>query len=172
MACALTQGNTIGCNDGFGGVKEIYLANAEDITLTYTTGVITAIGKTTGKRFYKYSLTPFTAEANCEAAGSRENQTTEVKQTISFVINKLSASLRAELGMLSTAQVKAVVVDNNGNAWMYGQDFGLYAPSIKSGTGKALKDRNGYEVGLEGMEKETAPSVNSALISALETPGA
>ena len=172
MPCALTQGNTVGCGDGFGGVRTIYLANADDVTLTYTTGVVTTITKAVGKRFYKYDLVPFTAEANFEATNTRENQSQEVKQTITLIINKLSAALRAELGILGQAVIKAVVVDNNGEAFLYGQSFGLTAPKIAGATGKALKDRNGVTITLEGMEKEAPPSVNSSLIAALETPGA
>jgi hypothetical protein len=172
MACALTQGNTLGCNDGFGGLKEIYLGNKEDYTYTVAAGVVTAITKTTAKRFYKYELVPFTADANFDSSGTRENQTSEVKQTISFVMNKLSSSLRNELIILQKAQVVAVVVDNNGSAWLYGYENGLHAANIKGATGKALKDRNGYEVALEGMEKETPLSVQFSLVASLETPGA
>jgi hypothetical protein len=171
MACALTQGNTIGCGEGFGGIRTIYLGNADDFTLTYTTGVVTTITKATGKRFWKYDLVPFTAEAKFTGSNTRENATQEVKQTITLVINKLTAGLRAELGVLSGAIIKAVVIDNNGEAFMYGQDFGLNVPTIEGGTGKALKDRNGVTITLEGMEKLSPPSVNSTLVAALETPG-
>lgn len=171
MACLLTQGNILSCNEGFGGIKEIYLANKEGITATAALGVVTAFVKTTGKRFYKYSLTPFTANADFELATSRENGTQECKQTIGFIINKLTSSLRNELVNVSKANILAVVVDNNDNAWLFGNDFGLYTPTVKGASGKALKDRNGYEVALEGMEKEPPLSVTAALLSALETPG-
>ena len=50
--------------DGMGGVKSIYLANYENVSgVTSADGVITAIAKANGGRFYKFNLTRATASA-------------------------------------------------------------------------------------------------------------
>ena len=57
MACALTQGYTLDCRDSLGGLTEVYFIEASNITsYTEASGVITALVKAAGKRFYKYEL--------------------------------------------------------------------------------------------------------------------
>ena len=62
MACALTQGYTLDCKDSLGGITEVYFMAFQDVaSTTEASGVITALTKDTGKRFYKYELTKGTS---------------------------------------------------------------------------------------------------------------
>ena len=57
MACALTQGYVLDCKDSLGGITEVLFIAKQDVTATTeASGVITAITKAAGKRFYKYEL--------------------------------------------------------------------------------------------------------------------
>jgi len=172
MSCILTQGLTLDCGDGFGGVKECYVAEFDNITaMTLTAGVITAITKAVGKKFFKYKLVAHTGEADSELTASREMGSNTVKQSVKFPINKMTTAVRNELMLLAANRLLWVIVDNNGKGWLYGKDFGLTTDKIASKTGKDLKDRNGYELAFGGDEKYLEYEIDAATLLTLETPG-
>lgn len=172
MACALTQGYNLDCKDNFGGVKVVYIMEYEAATtITQLLGVVTSITKATTKKFYKYNLVAHTGEGDEAIAVSRENGTVTNKQMVKFPINKMSVSVRNEILLLSQNRLLIVVVDENGTGWLYGKDYGMVPATITAKTGKALADRNGYELAFESDEKYLAPSVDSATLLTLETAG-
>lgn len=171
MTCALTQGYNLDCRDIYGGVKEAYVAEFDNVTLTVTAGKVSAITKATGKRFYKYKLIAHTGEGEDAVTASRESGTISVKQSVKFPINKMTTAVRNELLLLAKNRLLWVLIDENGTAWLYGKDYGLMLESASGKTGKELKDRNGYELMFGGDEKEPCIEVDSTLIAALETPG-
>lgn len=172
MACALTQGYNLDCRDSYGGVKEVYIMEFENASsITLTSGVVTTITKVTGKKFWKYNVIAHTAEGEEALTSSRENGTSSNKQSVKFPINKMTAAVRAELLLLAKNRLLVVVVDENGTGWLYGYGYGLMSTSIGAKTGKALADRNGYEIVLEGEEKDLAYSIDAATLAALTTAG-
>jgi len=57
MPCALSQGYNLDCRFNFGGVREIYVIEFENVTaITESAGVISAITKASTKTFKKYNL--------------------------------------------------------------------------------------------------------------------
>jgi len=172
MACALTQDLNLDCIDSKGGVKAVYLIEAANITTpTPTAGVITSITKATGKAFRKYNVVKQTAMAEETITVNEENGTSFVSQIIKFYANKLQASVRNELLLLSANRLIAVVVDQNGKGWLYGLNNSLVVSTVKAMTGTKLGDRNGFEIDLKGEELVPAYEVDSATISALQTAG-
>jgi hypothetical protein len=173
MACALTQGYNLDCRDSFGGVKEVYLIEkANATTITETAGVVTGITKAAAKSFFLYNLIVNTADGTEEKTDSRENGTSEVKQTLTFPLNKMQAAVRNEILLLAKNRLLAVVVDQNGKGWLYGYDNGMMTTSVMAKTGTAKLDRNGYEITLEApSEKELSYEVDAATILTLLTPG-
>lgn len=172
MSCALTQGYTLDCADGFGGVKEVYVMELENAsTITLTAGVVTTLTKATGKRFYKYQLVAHTAEGSDELTTNRETGGSEVAQSVKFPINKMSVAVRNELLLLAKNRLLVAVLDNNGTPWLYGREYGLTLNKATGKTGVNLSDRNGYELELSGKEKEFAPKIDSTIFAALETAG-
>lgn len=172
MPCNLTQGYNLDCRDSYGGVKSVFimeLANAT--TITQAAGVVTAITKATGKLFYKYNLVAFTGEGDETITPSRENGTLSVTQNIKFPINKMTVAVRNELLLLAKNRLLMVLVDNNGIGWLFGYENGMMLGSSSAKTGKALGDRNGYELAFEGMEKENAYQVDAATLLTLVTAG-
>lgn len=170
MACVLTQGYNLDCRDSYGGVKEIYIAETSSVNaITASAGVITAIDKTGTKVFFKYNLVAHTAEADQELTPSRENGTTMVKQTIKFPINKMTVAVRNELLLLAQNRLNIVVVDNNGVGWLYGEGNGMMLAPTTTKTGKALGDRNGFELTFESDEKTLAQQVDAATLLTLTT---
>lgn len=171
MACALTQGYTLDCADSYGGIKEIYLASVDDVTVAITAGVTTTVTKATGKRFYKYALTHQTSEVTESKTTNRETGGSSVAQTIKIIINKLSVSVRNELELVGKNRLYVVAVDNNGTGWLYGYNTGLIMTVADAKSGVKLADRNGYEITFAGDVKELAVKVDSTSLAALETAG-
>lgn len=168
MACALTQDYTIGCRDSIGGIRTLYLIEIANVSgITSSAGVATAISKANNRRFYQYDLVKNTSEAMETFTDSRENGTTFYAQEIDFVLNKLQATSRNEIILLAQNRLMAVVEDRNGAFWLYGQVNGLMREGGKAGTGKAMGDRNGYELKFTGEETAMALSVSSGIIAGL-----
>ena len=171
MACALTSGYTPGCRDSAGGVRNVYFAVFDNVSgVTSSAGVITAIAKANGGRFYKYNLQRATAEATEEFQDSAENGTSFYALALNIILNKMQATTRNEIALLGQNRLVAVVEDQNSKFWYYGKANGLMRAGGKAGTGKALGDRNGYELNFTGDEPELALEVTSGIIAALETP--
>ena len=170
MACALTQGYNLDCRLNYGGVKEIYVIEFDNVSaITEAAGVITGITKVSTKVFKKYSLVAHTAEGSESFAGSREMGTLSNKQTIKFPINKMTTAVRNELKLLAQNRLIFVFVDENGTGWMYGRGYGLTLTIGDIKTGKVLADRNGYELTFEGDEKDLANEVDSTTLATLLT---
>jgi hypothetical protein len=170
MPCALTQGYNLDCRYNFGGIKEIYVIEFENVSsITEASGVISVITKVATKVFRKYNLIAHTAEADEALAASREMGTLSNKQTIKFPINKLTTAVRNELVLLAQNRLMFVYIDENGTGWMYGRDYGLMLDTSANKTGKVLADRNGYELSFSGDEKNLAYEVNSTALATLLT---
>lgn len=170
MPCALTQGYNLDCRLSYGGIKEIYVIEFDNVTaITEAAGVISAITKAASKTFKKYNLIAHTAEGTENLAGSREMGTLSNKQTIKFPINKMTTAVRNELLLLAQNRLIFVFVDENGTGWMYGRDYGLTLTTTDIKTGRLLADRNGYELTFEGDEKNLAYEVNATALGTLLT---
>jgi hypothetical protein len=170
MPCALTQGYNLDCRLNYGGVKDIYLIEYDNVaSITQSAGVVTAITKVATKVFRKYALIAHTAESDEALTASREMGTLSNKQTIKFPINKMTVSVRNELFLLAQNRLMFVFVDENGTNWLYGGDYGLTLTTASAKTGKVLADRNGYELVFEGDEKNLAYEVNAATLATLLT---
>jgi ligand-binding sensor domain-containing protein len=170
MSCALTSGYTFDCKDNIGGLKSVWFIGYNDVaSVTEASGVITAITKGAGKVFYKYQLVRNTASFTENIAGSIENGTVVFNQELLIVINKMQTSMRNEMLLLAKNNMMAVVEDQNGRYWLAGRFNGLDLLTGSVSTGLAQADRNGYSFTFSGGEKESAPEVQSSVISTLTT---
>lgn len=171
MACALTQGYSLDCKDSAGGAKNIWVANFSNVSgITAANGTITAIAKANNGRFWKYEQYRDTAEAFEEITGNSENGTIFYAQTVNMSLRKMQASLRNEVKLLATALVVMVVQDRNDKYWYYGETNGLELISGRIQTGKAMGDKNGYDLPFTGAEPNPAQEVTSSIIAGLTTP--
>ena len=172
MACALTQGYTLDCKEGIGGIKNAYFIAFNDVSaVTERSGVVTALTKATGKRFYKYQLAQDTAEFSDTIKSNIQNGTLYYEHDLTIVLNNRTTSIRNEILLLAKNTLVAVVQDFNDKYWLLGKGAGLDIMEGKGGSGKARGDRNGFEITFKGAEKELAVEVNASVAAALETPG-
>jgi hypothetical protein len=172
MPCALTQGYTLDCRDSLGGITEVYFIASSDVTsTTEASGVITALVKATGKRFYKYELTKGTSMFTENVASNVQNGTLYYTPELTIILNKLQANTRNEILLLAQNRLVAVAKDNNGKFWYLGKTRALDLTAGSSATGTAEGDRSGYTLTFTGAEPSLCPEVNSAVSAALTTAG-
>jgi hypothetical protein len=172
MPCALTQGYTLDCRDSLGGITEVYFIASSDVTsTTEASGVITALTKAVGKRFYKYELTKGTSMFTENVASNVQNGTLFYTPELTIILNKLQANTRNEILLLAQNRLVAVAKDNNGKFFYLGKTRALDLTAGNATTGTAEGDRSGYTLTFTGAEPQLAPEVNSAVASALTTAG-
>jgi hypothetical protein len=172
MACALTQGYTLDCRDSLGGITEVYFMAFQDVSsTTEASGVITALTKGVGKRFYKYELTKGTSVMTENVNSNVQNGTLYFTPELTIILNKLQVNTRNEILLLAQNRLVAVAKDNNGKYWYLGKTraLDLTAGSATSGTAEA--DRSGYTLTFAGAEPSMSPEVNSSVAAALTTAG-
>ena len=172
MACALTQGYTLDCRDSLGGITEVYFMAFQDVaSTTEASGVITALTKDTGKRFYKYELTKGTSVLTENINSNVQNGTLYYTPELTIILNKLQANTRNEILLLAKNLLVAVAKDNNGKYWYLGKTRGIDLTAGSGTSGTADADRSGYTLTFTGSEPELAPEVNSATAATLTTAG-
>jgi hypothetical protein len=172
MSCALTQGYSLDCRDSLGGIVEVYFTEAANVTTTTeASGVITALTKATGKRFWKYALVKDTSMFNQTITASVANGTVFYTQELQIILNKLQTNTRNEILLLAQNSLVAVVKDSNGNYWYLGKTRGIDLTAGSAATGTAQGDRSGFTLTFSGAEPAMAPTVAQAVYSALETAG-
>jgi len=172
MACALTQGYALDCKDSLGGITEVYFMAFQDVaSYTVSGGVVTALTKDSGKRFYKYELVKGTSSFVENINASVENGTIFYQQELTIILNKLQANTRNEILLLAQNLLVAVAKDNNNKYWYLGLTKGLDITGGSAQSGAALGDRSGYSLTFTGQEADLSPEVASNIASALQTPG-
>ena len=172
MACALTQGYTLDCRDSLGGIVEVYFTEAANVTTTTeASGVITALVKATGKKFYKYELTKGTSMFTENVASNVQNGTLYFTPELTIILNKLQANTRNEILLLAQNRLVAVAKDNNGKYWYLGKTRALDLTAGSAASGTAEGDRSGYTLTFTGAEPALSPEVNSTVAAALTTAG-
>lgn len=170
MPCALTQGYVLDCKDSLGGITEVYFMASQDVSATTeASGVITAITKKAGKKFYKYELVKETSSLVENVNASVENGSIFYQQELTVILNKLQANTRNEILLLAQNLLVAVVGDNNGKYWYLGKARGLDLTAGSSQSGTAMGDRSGYTLTFTGKEAALAPEVSSGIIAGLTT---
>lgn len=178
MSCALTAGYSIECRESVGGVEVIYLIENSALydasgnsRVTATTGTVTALTKSSGKRFYKFEVPRGTANTGNGITSSIENGTFFFTHRVQFPINDRSATVRNIVTTLAKNRLTFVTKEGDGKYRMYGKEFGLQLETTEAGSGTALADRNGYLLTFSSQEREDFLIVPDNIAATLETPG-
>lgn len=150
MACTQTlSGLTRDCSNSMGGIKEVYIANFDDVSgVTITSDIITTISMVGAAKFKKYSFRPQTAELVSTPQVNSENGVAYIQSVLTMQFAKMDTTKRLEINALSLGDLALVVVDNNGKMWYLGKDNPVTASGGDSGTGKAFTDANRYGIQL------------------------
>lgn len=178
MSCALTAGYSIECRDSVGGVQTVWVIENSALydasgnsRVTETSGTVSALTKSTGKKFYKFEVPRGTAMSENSITSSIENGTFFYNHKVSFPINDRSATTRNIITTLAKNRLTVVTLEGDGKYRMFGRLFGLTMENSTGGSGTALADRNGYVLTFSSQEREDFLIVPDNIAAALETPG-
>lgn len=138
------------CESNLAGVKNVYLTDASDISVTADVTGLT-ISAISGATFYHYGMDEqvgyLTTTSSVGDNGKLRYYTNEIR----IAFPRLSAEKHVEFMALTHNKVKALVEDNNG-VWHYvSYDQYLRAnDGATAQTGQSFDDDNQYEVILSG----------------------
>jgi hypothetical protein len=170
MSCYISSGVDLGCSDGIGGIKSIWVlgasgATAPDVTavaVTGTTGPITGI--TGSGVWYNFELKRNTSSLSQNTTKNFENGTIYWEQVLTAVLFKYDQDKRNQLLVLGqNDQIQIVAVDQNDVQYYLGQVNGMYLSGGSAATGTAFGDRNGFELIFTGQESAPANVVSGVL---------
>lgn len=154
--CLLTQGFLLECNEGVGGVKEIFLCNwekmATGITYTTTVGGLTFISGLPEATLFRYQPNRNTGAVTITPTPNLENGTLYYVQTVELTLGKLAVDKKQELELLSKAKVAVFVRLYDDQIMMIGKTDGAFLTAGTYQSGKAKGDLNGYQITLTAEE--------------------
>jgi hypothetical protein len=144
--CELSIGFDLDCKDGVGGIKQIVLADWNNINLNTITldqdEIITALPQ--GTDLYNYALPTQTGSFEETINFNRDAGTIFYTQTVNIMLQKLSAAKRLELQSVATTRVVVFVNDANDNWWAVGVENGADLSTATGATGTVFGDAHGY----------------------------
>jgi hypothetical protein len=170
MSCYISSGVDLGCSDGIGGIKSIWVLGASGATLPSVTTVVTSgatgpISGITGTgAWYNFELKRNTSSLSQNTTKNFENGTIFWEQVLTAILFKYDQDKRNQLLLLGqNDKIQIVAVDQNDVAYYLGQVNGLYLSGGSAATGTAFGDRNGFELIFTGQEADPANVVSGAL---------
>lgn len=168
MSCniVLTQGFALDCKDSVGGIKSIHLISWAATGFTVASGEVTATTVVSGN-VYDYELPKGVGSMTTTENNSVENGTIFNQTDVVGRLRKLSTAKRNELKLLSKSRVFCIVLDNNGNYYLVGNEYGCDVTAKTSETGTAMGDLNGYNFTLSAIEAEEPFKLQGSVVTAL-----
>ena len=156
MSCSQTlAGLAKDCQASMGGIKRVLLANRADVaSITITSNKVSAITMETSKKFYEYNFRAGTSSMSSNYQVNAENGVAYVQTDLQMVFNRMETTKRVEIVAMASADLYAIVEDNNGLYWMLGYDEALLLSAGDGLSGTARTDRNGYSVTLQDNSRE------------------
>ena len=153
MGCLLTGGITKECAHAFGGLKEVFIGNFDDIdTVTYDVdGSISGITMLSGATMYEFEFVKDTAQALEELV--ENGASSYINQTINLQLGNVTQERKNILEELSLGTFFVVVKKSDDLYWMYGepkQSAGLEATALTIDTGAAQSDTSSVSITLVG----------------------
>jgi hypothetical protein len=169
MSCYISSAVALGCSDGIGGIKKIYIVGGGGSVTGYTydaDGAITGATSTSGTTLYGFELKRNTSSLAQNVQKNFENGTIFFEQVLTAILFKYSQEKRNILQELSqNDQIQIVAVDQNDVQYLLGQVNGMYLSGGSAATGTAYGDRNGYEMIFTGQENVPARVIDGALVA-------
>ena len=169
MSCYISSGVALGCSDGVGGIKKIYIVGGvgEVTGFTYDVdGGITGATTSSGTTLYGFELKRNTSSLIQTTTKSFENSSLFWEQVLTIALYKYDQDKRNQLKILGqNDHLQIIAIDQNDVKYMLGQTNGMYLSGGSAGTGTAYGDRNGFEMIFTGQEKEPARVIEGSLAS-------
>ena len=180
MSCYISSGVDLGCSDGIGGIKSIYVLGSSGATVPSVTGLTTSgatgpiSGITGAGVWYEFQLKRNTSSLAQNTTKNFENGTIYWEQVLTAVLFKYSQDKRNQLLVLGqNDQIQIIAQDQNDVLYYLGEVNGMYLSGGDASTGTAYGDRNGFSLVFTGQESAPANtiSVGSGTLSSLLVAG-
>lgn len=163
MSCNLSAGRAVNCKDVVGGIQKVFFVDFGGLgDITYTADEITDASGTFSA--YEYDLKGGSSLEQT-ITSSRETGTTFFEQVLTLNLTKLSKEDNVQIKLLAYGRPQVAVVDNNGNAFMMGVEFGAEVTGGTVATGTAMGDLSGYTLTLTAQEKLPANFIAGATLA-------
>ena len=163
MACNLSAGRAVPCKDVVGGIQKVFFVDFGGLgAITYTADEITDADGTFSA--YEYDLKGGSSLEQT-ITSSRETGTTFFEQVLTLNLTKLSKEDNVQIKLLAYGRPQVAVVDNNGNAFLMGVEFGAEVTGGTVATGTAMGDLSGYTLTLTAQEKLPANFIAGATLA-------
>ena len=164
MACDLIKGYTVGCRDGIGGVKALYIGQFSELVIASAAGSVSDIDLTGD--LFKYTPKRGVASISEAVTSSSENGTVFYTHTCNLKFNKLAGEYQNELKLLSQnrlvifAELNELTAGGKNIVMALGIENGLELSAGTNTSGVAFGDLNGYDWTFEGISGEPMAEVD------------
>jgi len=170
MSCYISSGVSLGCSDGIGGIKTIYVLGATgsttpDVASVSVSGLEGPITGITGQgSWFQFELKRNTSSLAQNVTKSFENGTIFYEQVLTAVLYKYDQDKRNQLKLLGQNDaLQIIAVDQNYTQYYLGQVNGMFLSGGSAASGTALGDRNGFELIFTGQEPNPANGISGDL---------
>ena len=174
MSCSqVLNGIAADCQTNVGGVREVYIANYDDVsgvTLDETSNMIKTITMADSAKFKKYAFKKNTSSMTSTLNVDPANGINFVQTDLSLVFAKQETVKRMEIAKLSLGELRVIVLDANGKYWFLGKEEFVSATAGTAETGTNRTDGNKYTITLTDYSAsypyEVDPTIVAELIAA------
>ena len=174
MSCSqVLNGIAADCQTNVGGIREIYIANYDDVsavTLDETSNMIKTITMVDTAKFKKYAFKKNTSSMTSTLNVDPANGINFVQTDLALVFAKQETVKRMEIAKLSLGELRVIVKDANGKYWFLGQEEFVSATAGTAETGTNRQDGNKYSITLTDYSAsypyEVDPTIVAGLIAA------
>ena len=169
MPCIQTlSGLARDCSSNMGGILEVLIANADDVTgVTLSEGIISTISMATTAKFKRYIFPKNTGFLTSTYIIDRASGVQYVSSELLLQFNRMETQKRVEITALALGDLVCIVKDANSKYWYLGKDEPVSASASDGQTGTARGDANRYTITLLDESKEMPYEVDASIVDAL-----
>lgn len=172
MACnsIALNGITAHCDSAPGGLKEVYIAEAADISgLTFddSDNNISNIAMLTSKKFKKYTFRPGNCSFTSTFSSDQTTGSAYWTSELSLVFTKADSAKRLEIYALVTDDIVVIAQDKAGNYIYMGDENPVNATAGTHETGTASSDKNAYSITLTAESSQPPHFVDASIMSTI-----
>ena len=169
MPCIQTlSGLARDCSSNMGGILEVLIANADDVTgVTLSEGIITTISMATSAKFKRYTFAKNTGSLTSTYTLDPASGVKYVTSELLLQFNRMETQKRVEITALALGDLVCIVKDANGTYWYLGKDEPVNASASDVQTGTARADANRYTITLQDESLEMPYEVDASIVDAL-----
>lgn len=171
MSCVQAlNGIAADCQTNVGGVREVYIANFDDVTtieVDGTSNMISTITMAASAKFKKYAFKKNTSSMTSTLNVDPANGVNFVQTDLSLVFAKQETVKRMEIAKLSLGELRVIVLDANGKYWFLGQEEFVSATAGTAETGVNRQDGNRYSITLTDYSASYPYEVDPTIIAGL-----